>query len=80
MQTLGLRTHLMRKLRRTNKLLDTKQREQQTLDCPLFPLLCLYLQKGFSYFLVSTYSFAISPSASLPSESVIATLLLSLTL
>ena len=61
-------------------MIGYEKREQQTFDCPLFPLLCLYLQKGFSYFLVSTYSFAISPSASLPSESVITTLLLSLTL
>ena len=54
-------------------------REQQTFDCLLFPLF-FRVQKGLSYFLVSTYSFAISPSASLPSESVITTLLLSLTL
>ena len=49
-------------------------REQQTFDCLLFPL--FRVQKGFFYFLVSTYNLAISPSASLPSES----LLLSLTL
>ena len=54
-------------------------REQQTFDCLLFPLF-FRVQKGFFYFLVSTYNLAISPSASLPSESVITTLLLSLTL
>ena len=39
----------------------------------------LKFRKAF-YFFVSTYSLAVSPSGSLPSESVMITLLLSLTL
>ena len=35
-------------------MIGYEKREQQTFDCPLFPLLCLYLQKGFSYFFLTS--------------------------